>query len=235
MAKKLNINSFQERKATSYCHAPVRATIYFLIVSEGKKSEPNYFKTFIGNRGSKIVSVTCGKGGKNTTQLIKEARKLIEIDKKKGVEYDSVWIVFDKDQFPDEAFNAAVNDAPKQGIHVAWSNPSFEFWYLLHLADISRELTPAGCIQEIEKIINAKTSQKSKKAFKYNKATNDFSWLDREQNETLAISRAEKLVLNMSNQNYAKTNPCTTVYKLVRQLSGKDEEFNKSMTERICK
>ena len=31
----------------------------------------------------------------------------------------------------------------KEGIQVAWSNPAFEFWYLLHLKDISRELTPA--------------------------------------------------------------------------------------------
>lgn len=235
MAKKLNINSFKERKATSYCHTPIRAAIYFLIVSEGQKTEPNYFKTYIGRHGSKIISIKCGKGGKNTTQLIREAQKIIEVDKRRGVEYDSVWIVFDKDKFPDEAFNAAIDDAPKEGIQVAWSNPAFEFWYLLHLKDISRELTPAECIQEIEKIINAKTSPKSKKAFKYNKATNDFSWLDREQNEVLAISRAEKLVANLSNQNFAEANPCTTVYKLVRQLNGKDEEFNKLMTERLSK
>lgn len=48
MAKKLNINNIQQRKASTYSHSPVRTTVYFLIVSEGTKTEPNYFETFIG-------------------------------------------------------------------------------------------------------------------------------------------------------------------------------------------
>ena len=59
MAKKLNINNIQQRKASTYSHSPVRTTVYFLIVSEGTKTEPNYFETFIGKRGSKVVSVNC--------------------------------------------------------------------------------------------------------------------------------------------------------------------------------
>lgn len=75
MAKKLDINQVQERSESSYIHAPVKSTVFFLIVSEGTKTEPNYFGTFIGRRGSKVVSVKCKGKGKSTTQLLSEVRR----------------------------------------------------------------------------------------------------------------------------------------------------------------
>ena len=226
MAKKLNINHIEGKSATRYSHAPIRSTIYFLIVSEGEKTEPNYFSTFIGQRGSKIVSVKCKGGRKNTTQLIAEAKKIRDLDRKHGKEYDSIWIVFDKDLFPDKDFNNAIISAPRDDIHVAWSNPSFELWYLLHLCNTTKELTPAKCIREIEKIVNKSHVQKSAKPFKYDKASKDFSWLEKSINQPAAIGRAEKLLNSQTGGNYAKQNPCTTVYQLVRQLIGEDKEFN---------
>lgn len=228
MAKKLNINNIQQRKASTYSHLPVRTTVYFLIVSEGTKTEPNYFETFIGKRGSKVVSVNCKGRGKNTTQLIAEAKKIQEQDRKHGKVYDSVWIVFDKDNFPDDAFNNAIVTAPKEGIQVAWNNPSIELWYLLHLTDTTKELTPASCISEIEKII-----KQNNKSFKYNKSSKDFKWLNKEDNQHKAISRAKKLQQFKPEEAFAKQNPCTTVDKLVCQLIWEDEEFNNKISNKI--
>lgn len=228
MAKKININQIQGRTELKYTHSPVRTTVYFLIVSEGTKTEPNYFETFIGKRGSKVVSVNCKGRGKNTTQLIAEAKKIQRQDRQRGKEYDSVWIVFDKDNFPDEAFNNAILAAPKDGISVAWNNPSIELWYLLHLVDTTKELTPEACINEIEKIMKRQI-----KSFKYDKASSNFSWLNREVNQSKAIKRAKLLQQLKTDKPYAKQNPCTTVDKLVCQLIGKDEIFNNQVSNKI--
>lgn len=233
MTKRMNINQLTGKSATRYSHAPVRSVIYFLIVSEGEKTEPNYFGTFVGRRGSKIVSVKCKGGRKNTTQLIVEAKKIQNQDRKQGKEYDSIWVVFDKDQFPDKDFEDAITKAPRDGINVAWSNPSFELWYLLHLCDTTKELTPAQCIREIEKIVNKSRVQKPIRLFKYDKASKDFSWLERGVNQRAAIARAEKLQKSQIGVNYAQQNPCTTVYQLVRQLIGEDDEFNEKILKRL--
>ena len=47
-----------------------------------------------------------------------------------------------------------------------------------------------------------------------------------------AIRRAKSLENNYNNFNYAKQNPCTTVYKLVEQLIGKDKDLNKEIVEK---
>ena len=95
----------------------------FLIVCEGSKTEPNYFEGFRVPR--EIYDV---KGmGDNTIRLVREAIKL----KEQG-NYDQVWVVMDKDDFPVDHFNGAIEMARAKNICVAYSNEAFELWYLLH-------------------------------------------------------------------------------------------------------
>mgnify|MGYP004634043191 CR=1 FL=1 len=51
-----------------------------------------------------------------------EALRLKEEEQKKGREYDQIWVVFDKDDFPDKDFNQAIISAQSNGIKVAYSN-----------------------------------------------------------------------------------------------------------------
>jgi hypothetical protein len=46
--------------------------------------------------------------------------------------YDEVWCVLDRDSFPIENFNNALELAKNNNIAVAYSNEAFEIWYLLH-------------------------------------------------------------------------------------------------------
>lgn len=48
-------------------------------------------------------------------------------------DYDQVWCVLDVDEYPD--VRAAVADAGLEGIEVAFSNPCFELWLLLHFVE----------------------------------------------------------------------------------------------------
>lgn len=50
-------------------------------------------------------------------------------------DYDQVWCVFDKDDFPDENFNNAVTMAEGFGFKIAYSNQAFEYWLILHFED----------------------------------------------------------------------------------------------------
>lgn len=91
----------------------------FLIVCEGAKTEKLYFDAF------KLTSVQVEGTGKNTLSVVEEAIRLRE-------GYDEVWCVFDRDSFPAQNFNAAIEKASQAGLRVAYSNEAFEIWYLLH-------------------------------------------------------------------------------------------------------
>jgi len=84
----------------------------FLIVCEGKKTEPNYFKKFPIPPDS-VVDVE-GLGA-NTDSLVKEAIRLKSMKK-----YDQVWVVFDRDAFTPEHFNNAITLANANNIQVAY-------------------------------------------------------------------------------------------------------------------
>jgi RloB-like protein len=95
----------------------------FLIVCEGAKTEPNYFRSF---RVPRDVIDVHGLG-ENTIRIVERAIELKAEDN-----YDQVWCVFDRDSFPAQNFNAALELSRRHGIEVAYSNESFELWYVLH-------------------------------------------------------------------------------------------------------
>ena len=99
----------------------------FLIVCEGEKTEPNYFKSFPAAN----IEVAVIGTGRTPESLVNETLKII----KNGTKYrkfDQIWCVFDRDDHPLENFNSAIQLAERKGFRVAYSNEAFELWYLLH-------------------------------------------------------------------------------------------------------
>ena len=102
----------------------------FLIVCEGKKTEPNYFDGF---RVPIILAEIDVKGlGITPPQLVEKALRLRRkaLNRVELEEYDQVWCVFDKDDWDDDRFNDLIEEANKEGLQVAYSNQAFELWYL---------------------------------------------------------------------------------------------------------
>ncbi len=108
----------------------------FLIVTEGKCTEPNYFggiKALITEKGGGnidieyVPTVDISGIGRSTMSLIK---KVDEIVNKSKLIYQNIWIVFDKDDFKD--FDRAIFVAEEKGYKTAWSNQCFEYWLYLH-------------------------------------------------------------------------------------------------------
>lgn len=98
-----------------------------LIVCEGEKTEPQYF------RGFKLPAVEIESGsGLNNETLVEFSIEKKKNAKKEGKEFDDVWCVFDKDSFPKQNINSAIANAKKNQIRLAISNECFELWYLLH-------------------------------------------------------------------------------------------------------
>ena len=100
----------------------------FLIVCEGKCTEPDYFKAF------RMTAATIKVVGQamNTTSLVSKAISIRDMEATKKRYYDQCWVVFDKDDFPANDFNNAITMALKNGFCVAYSNQAFEYWFLLH-------------------------------------------------------------------------------------------------------
>lgn len=118
----------------------------FLIVCEGEKTEPNYFRRF---RVPKLVVDVQGLGY-NTIRLVREAVTQCETAQKNREPYDQVWCVFDRDSFPAAHFNTAIEIARQNNIQVAYSNEAFELWYLLHFIYLNTGITRQDYIERLE-------------------------------------------------------------------------------------
>ena len=169
----------------------------YLIVCEGRKTEPNYFNGLkkkinekYGNKVDVLLPDIEVKGtGKNTTDLVRYTSQFVNYSNKK---YGKVWIVFDKDDYSDEQFDKAIENC---FYDVAWSNPNFELWLLLHF----------------RKVIN------------YVSKDDIFVYLDKEFQKnnglTKAIANSKNLeLLNNKIKKPSENNPMTMVYKIVVDL-----------------
>lgn len=103
---------------------PARQRI--LIVCEGKKTEPAYFRAF------HLSNVTIEGVGMNTQSLVQRAVELRDAALRERRGYDAIWCVFDRDSFPADVFNQALALAQRNNFGVTYSNEAFELWYLLH-------------------------------------------------------------------------------------------------------
>ena len=193
--------SFLRPKFRSYMQRrvdemPIRQR--FLIVCEGGKTEPNYFRKF---RVPQLVVQVEGLG-MNTIGLVQRALELREQD-----EYDQVWCVFDKDNFPDKNFNAAIALASNNGVKVAYSNQSFELWYVLHFHYMDNAIPRTDYMQKLSKELNHDYEKNSETIYDELRPRQD-----------TAIKNAERLLDQYNPVRPSRDDPSTTVHKLVQQL-----------------
>ncbi len=171
----------------------------FLIVCEGEKTEPNYFRGF---RVPKEIVEIVGLGA-NTVGIVKEA---IRRDAEEG--YDQVWCVFDRDSFPANNFNDALNLARKSSIRVAYSNQCFELWYLLHFNYYHTAISRKDYINKLTKVLGYKYEKNSETAYD-----------DLITRQSEAILNARRLLREYSPAKPLTDDPSTTVHLLVQQLN----------------
>lgn len=172
----------------------------FLIVCEGQKTEPNYFKSFRVPRD--VVEIDVKGLRKNPSKLVDKAKEFSN----QG-DYDQVWCVFDRDDWTSNDFNGAIKKAEGQGFKVAYANEAFELWYVLHFEFLNTGIRRSNYCQKLIKFLG-----------KYEKNSEDM--YDRLlENQNTAIKNAKKLFNQYNPHNPSKDNPCTTVHLLVQELN----------------
>ncbi len=116
-----------------------------LIVCEGE-TEKSYFEAFRHERGLNSLRVLVGGVPRSA---VRRALKERESHGPAG-EYAMIWVVFDRDQHPN--FEDAIESARKSGVSVAWSNPCFELWPILHRSDQTASLTSEQAERQCEEL-----------------------------------------------------------------------------------
>lgn len=231
MARTIKIdNALQKRFAKQTKKNKARELVtYFLIVCEGEKTEPNYFKSFPKQVGKIIYDIDFDGGGISTLKVVEKAIELRDNSKQK---YDRVWAVFDRDSFKANSFNSAILKAEANNISCAWSNEAFELWYLLHFHNRITAMTRNEYKKSIEDAVNSKISKKQK-LFQYKKNDKQmYSLLKKNGSQDSAIKWAKELSNEITGGQFANYNPQTMVFKLVEELNGMSEELNAEIIEK---
>lgn len=176
-----------------------------LIVCEDGKSAPNYFNGF---RLSSATVAAVGTG-KNTLSLVTHA---IQLRDSWGYDQptDQVWVVMDRDSFPQANYDNSFAKGEAHGVKVVFSNECLEVWFLLHFtsstAPISRKKIPGILSKYIGK--------------RYEKGMDDI-FLYLFSGQDAAIKNAEILRrhhLKSSATSFENCCPATDIDILVKEL-----------------
>ncbi|MDR3074701.1 MAG: RloB family protein [Candidatus Methanoplasma sp.] len=188
-----------------------RSSALFFIFTEGTRTEPIYFgdtRTF--RKGGKAPRINphaeCRKGTcvNNMKEWVDEL-----IKKKKIRKGDTVWIVIDKDQNqrPDlNRFRAWCRNNNRINIKIAFSNPQFELWYLLHFICVEEEIEGEKVIEDLSEKLGER----------YDKAKNYNSVLSPLMN--VALDNADAIREDIADNKKCDCNPFTSVDSLVKDL-----------------
>jgi hypothetical protein len=182
----------------------------FLIVCEGAKTEPNYFKSFPVSTRPQVTIVGAGCetiAVVNTAIELMENKKLME-----NKEFDRVWCVFDRD--PSKVnntayrFREALRIAAKKNINIAYSNECFEIWYLLHFHYFNTGVPRSDYKKKLTKLLGCDYAKNS-----------DDMYAKLEGIQPQAIKHAKTLLTSYDPHDPESDNPVTTVHLLVEELN----------------
>lgn len=118
MAKRIDINSFHNRferdgSRNKRAVGTRNQRVYFLIVCEGQKTEPHYFSSFNNSLPPYTLDIETQGEGCDPLGVVNAA---IELKKSSPKPLNSIWAVFDKDDFPASRFHQAIEKEMNQKI-----------------------------------------------------------------------------------------------------------------------
>ncbi len=173
----------------------------FLIVCEGERTEPNYFRGLRQDHRLNATVTVMGKG-LDPSQLVETA----QAESRFG-EYDHVWCVFDRDTWPAQNFNNALVQAQRYGIQVAYSNEAFELWYLLHFHYYDTAIPRQQYLKLLDGLLGHPYAKNSRDTYR-----------ELRSRQEDALRNAHTLLGQYTPLDPANDNPSTTVHLLVEEL-----------------
>ncbi|PZV14770.1 MAG: RloB domain-containing protein [Pseudanabaena sp.] len=180
-----------------------RSAKLFVIATEGKDTEKQYFEMF-GSRKVKVEILATGDDNKSAPEYVLE-----RLDKFKDLydfdEEDEFWLVLDVDRWVKrDQLIAVCPQAKQKGYQLAISNPCFEIWLCLHF----------GALHPEDKTCKHFGARLRSILGSYNKSNLDV--LVYTPNIKSAIERSRSLDLKLNE--YWTSQLGTRVYKLVENI-----------------
>jgi len=187
----------------------------YLIITDGEKTERNYFEDIKKNIPKKYENNLQIK-----IHLEKELKKIIQFAEQKRYEdprFRNIWLIFDRDEVPN--FDEIIKEAERVDMEVGWSNPCFEIWLSAYFGEMKPSTDSRGCISRFEKLLIKNTDKREYK--KSDKGI--YKILLESGNEAKAIKIAEKRHKEQEkrHQNPSEMKACTTVFRLVSEIRTK--------------
>ena len=208
-----------------------------LIVTEGEKTEINYFKGMIDDLNIGWVEL---KHEEPTPDRVAEtALRMYEKEERKGSKYTAVYCVMDRDNH--QSFKKTLekikrNQAKGMTIYAVVSVPSFEYWFLLHFQYSTKPYETIGKVSAGDDVKHDLNELMGKKlGCEYSKTDNEIytklkPYLLKAEKNAKLVEEHDKIAESF--------NPYTNVYQLTQCFRDKFENKIKVVVpdiEAICK
>jgi RloB-like protein len=110
----------------------------FILVCEGEKTEPAYFNALKGQYPGALISIDIvAPAGTPITikEKVKDRSVQLRLEQRQNpsAKADTIWAIFDRDEHLKVA--EAIAGCESASARVAYSNPCFEVWLILHHED----------------------------------------------------------------------------------------------------
>lgn len=193
--------------------APTRsAKRKFIIYSEGKNTEPHYFRAVRRDLLGALVDLEIiDAAGVPMTIAETACERAAALKRSRGrkssfEEGDQVWAVFDRDEHPKVA--EALERCRSGNVGVAFSDPCFELWLILHFDNFDRPDDRHQVQSALAGVCEGYDPKGAKSA--------DFSKL------TLKVKEAEERAARQLERREAEGRPIrrpfTTVFRLTQEM-----------------
>ncbi|MCK5230903.1 MAG: RloB domain-containing protein, partial [Desulfobulbaceae bacterium] len=124
---------------------PHRDARLFIIATEGRKTEKQYFSIF-GNKKCQVHVITNEDNKSAPTYILaqlKEFKKEFQIK-----EDDELWLMVDVDRWGNKHLAAVAAQAGHNKFNLAVSNPCFEVWLYLHHGEMDHQPIEANSMKQ---------------------------------------------------------------------------------------
>lgn len=200
------------------------ATTIIIVVTEGKKTEPQYLEMFKKVHVPPSVKRSAFDlkiipSGSDPTRVVDEAIQELEILQRVRGKKGSVWAMFDRDEH--SRFEEAKNKARSKEVRLAVSDPCFEIWGIYHYRDWQGPMERHQCQNELEQLCPSYDKRCGK------------TFIDKDvikEKCSDAIERAKKSLNSRKEEGDPEGNPSTSVHCLIKTILSKVEEL-KDTTE----
>lgn len=186
----------------------------FIIYTEGKNTEPDYFAALARTLRSTLIEIEIvGRVGVPLTVAKKAREHAVSLSRQKRrrssfESQDEVWAVFDRDEHPEVA--SALDVCRGAAVGIAFSDPCFELWLILHLEDFDRP-TDRHDVQAHFKSLCSEYDPARGKSANFARFMALVSAAER---------RAELQLERRLQEGKSPVAPCTMVFHLTRRLRG---------------